>query len=55
MKASTYIVIAMFEEGVMVKAVGVTWDEAHDIREQLTASGLYKRVLVGSVNSYFAL
>ena len=55
MKASTYIVIAMFEKGVTVKAVGLAWDEAHDLREQLMASGLYTRVLVGSVGTYFAI
>lgn len=49
----TYIVIAYFNYGFTVKGTGLTFEEAHDMREALVALNIYRQVSVGAVGSYF--
>ncbi len=48
------IVVCVLSKGIIIAAVGLSFDEAHDKREELQATGLYIAVSVGAVGSYFA-
>ena len=48
-----YIVVAHLKRGMIIKAVGLTWDAAHDMRELLESTGIYEAVSVGAVGAYF--
>ena len=48
-----YIVVAHLKRGMIIKAVGLTWDAAHDMREALEETGIYQAVSVGAVGAYF--
>ena len=48
-----YIVVAHLKRGMIIKAVGLTWDAAHDLRESLESTGIYQAVSVGAVGAYF--
>ena len=48
-----YVVVAHLRHGVIVKAVGLSWDAAHDMRELLKSTGIYEAVSVGAVGTYF--
>ena len=48
-----YVVVAHLRRGMIVKAVGLTWDAAHDMRELLESTGIYEAVSVGAVGTYF--
>lgn len=52
---SDSVVIVFFERGFAVKAAGLDFSEAHDLREELVKTGLYTGVLVGALGSYCAL
>ena len=47
-----YVVVAHLKSGMIVKAVGLTWDAAHDLRESLESTGIYEAVSVGAVGAY---
>lgn len=48
-----YLVVAHLKRGIIVKAVGLSWDAAHDLRESLDRTGIYEAVSVGAVGTYF--
>lgn len=48
-----YMVVVYFKHGMIVKAVGLSWDAAHDMREALESTGTYEAVSVGAVGTYF--
>ena len=48
-----YIVVAHLKRGMIVKAVGLSWDAAHDLRDSLDETGVYQAVSVGAVGTYF--
>jgi len=48
-----HVVVAHLKHGMIVKAVGLSWDAAHDLRESLESTGIYEAVSVGAVGSYF--
>ena len=48
-----YVVVAHLKHGMIVKAVELTWDAAHDLRESLESTGIYEAVSVGAVGAYF--
>ena len=48
-----YMVVAHLKRGMIVKAVGLTWDAAHDLRDSLEKTGVYQAVSVGAVGAYF--
>ena len=48
-----YVVVAHLRHGMIVKAVGLSWDAAHDLRELLESTGIYEAVSVGAVGTYF--
>ena len=48
-----YVVVAHLRHGVIVKAAGLSWDAAHDLRESLEKTGIYEAVSVGSIGTYF--
>ena len=48
-----YVVVAHLKHGMIVKAVGLSWDAAHDLRESLESTGIYEAVSVGAVGAYF--
>jgi hypothetical protein len=54
MNTAKYVVVVSLPKGLIIKAVNLSWDDAHDFREQLERTGLYKWVSVGSVDTYFA-
>ena len=49
-----FIVIAFMKQGFVVKAVGLSFEAAHDLREELVGTGLYTAVLVGATGAYFS-
>ena len=48
-----HIVVVVMDKGMMIAAVGLSWDDAHNLREKLERTGIYNSVSVGSVGSYF--
>ena len=50
-----YIVMVTMDKGMMLAAVGLSWDDAHDMRDKLESTGIYNSVSVGSVGSYFPI
>lgn len=50
----TFIVVAFLEKGFMVKEVGLSFEAAHDFREELLRTGQFTAVLVGARNAYFS-
>ena len=48
-----YMVVAHLKHGMIVKAVGLSWDAAHDLRDSLDETGVYQAVSVGAVGTYF--
>ena len=48
-----YVVVAHLKHGMIVKAVGLSWDAAHDLRDSLDETGVYQAVSVGAVGAYF--
>jgi hypothetical protein len=50
-----HIVVVVMDKGMMIAAVGLSWDAAHDMRNKLESTGIYNSVSVGSVGSYFPI
>ena len=48
-----YVVVAHLKHGMIIKAVGLSWDAAHDLRDSLEKTGVYQAVSVGAVGAYF--
>lgn len=53
MTTNDWIVVAWTDQGFMVKAAGMSFQEAHDLREDLEWTGVYRQVSVGAIGSYF--
>jgi len=55
-----YIVVAFFDEGFIVKATGLSFNAAHDLREELIQADagavcpMFDAVLVGAEGAYFS-
>lgn len=55
-----FIVVALFDKGFIVKATGLSFGAAHDLREELIQADagavcpLFSSVLVGAAGAYFA-
>ena len=51
--SDNWIVVAWTAQGFIVKAAGMSFQDAHDLREDLEWSGVYRQVSVGAIGSYF--
>ena len=49
------MVIIFFDFGFAVQAVGLTHKEAHNMREKLIKTTIFKKVGVGKINDYWGM